>query len=363
MRNKADFVAHSRGGFGEKRLREVRGAAMKETAYDKSLTIADIAEALGVSKTTVSRAISGKGRIGEATRRKVLDYINAHDYKPNVIAQSLAQSKTFNICAVMPGNYDMMDMPFFRNSLMGVVEVVSAGGYDVIVTVSDEKDISNLERVISNHKVDGVVLLRAIVDDPAVSYLKERGVPFVVLGSVPDEGVVQVDSNHREACREMTSVLLMKGMRRIALIGGNETHIVTQSRLAGFQDAYRDMKIPLQKDLIYQNVENSVMAEKAVNEVLAKDIDGIMCMDDAICNYILQKFDRDGTKVPEDVRIASFYSSNMLENHIPSITSLKFDVKELGMVCGRILLEQIEGGTVKQSTILGYEVVLKESTK
>ena len=65
-----------------------------------NITIADVAETLGVSKTTVSRAISGKGRISEATRQRVLNYIDEHDYKPNVIARGLAQSKTFNLCVV-----------------------------------------------------------------------------------------------------------------------------------------------------------------------------------------------------------------------------------------------------------------------
>lgn len=81
------------------------------------ITISDVAEALGVSKTTVSRAISGKGRIGEATRQKVLAYIEEHDYKPNVIARGLAQSKTFNLCVVMPEDYVLVDLPFFRKSL------------------------------------------------------------------------------------------------------------------------------------------------------------------------------------------------------------------------------------------------------
>ena len=82
-----------------------------------NITISDVAEALGVSKTTVSRAISGKGRIGAATRKRVLEYIQEHDYKPNVIARGLAQSKTFNICgdagglctcrsAFFPGSYN-----------------------------------------------------------------------------------------------------------------------------------------------------------------------------------------------------------------------------------------------------------------
>ena len=89
----------------------------------KNITISDVAEALGVSKTTVSRAISGKGRIGEATRQRILEYIEEHDYKPNVIAKGLAQSRTYNICVVMPGNYSLVDLPFFQEIIMGIQEV------------------------------------------------------------------------------------------------------------------------------------------------------------------------------------------------------------------------------------------------
>ena len=89
------------------------------------ITISDVAEALGVSKTTVSRAISGKGRIGEATRQKVLAYIEEHDYKPNVIARGLAQSKTFNLCVVMPEDYALVDLPFFQEVITG--EMVARG--------------------------------------------------------------------------------------------------------------------------------------------------------------------------------------------------------------------------------------------
>ena len=91
-----------------------------ESSDNKNITIADVAEALGVSKTTVSRAISGKGRIGEATRERVLAYIEEHDYQPNVIAKGLAQSKTFNICVVMPEHYGMSDLTFFQDCLFGI---------------------------------------------------------------------------------------------------------------------------------------------------------------------------------------------------------------------------------------------------
>ena len=87
---------------------------------EKDITIADVAEALGVSKTTVSRAISGKGRIGKETRKRVLEYIEEHDYKPNAIAKGLAQSKTYNICVVMPRDYEVVDWNFFQRCLFGI---------------------------------------------------------------------------------------------------------------------------------------------------------------------------------------------------------------------------------------------------
>ena len=84
------------------------------------MTIADVAEALNISKTTVSRAISGKGRIGAETRRKVMEYIEKHNYKPSVIAKGLAQSKSYNIGWVMPSDYSVVDLPFFQKCLMAV---------------------------------------------------------------------------------------------------------------------------------------------------------------------------------------------------------------------------------------------------
>lgn len=208
---------------------------------NKTLTIADIADALGVSKTTVSRAISGKGRIGSETRERVLKYIDAHNYTPNVIAKSLAQNKTYNLAVVMPGDYELIDLPFFQNCIMGIQEIASSFDYDMLLTVCNNADVTKLERIVRNRKVDGVILLRSFMDDVQVEYLQEKNVPFVVTGSSNYKGVVQVDNDHRAACRELTSILLMKRMKKIALIGGNEEHVVTQSRLMGFKDAFAEI--------------------------------------------------------------------------------------------------------------------------
>lgn len=330
---------------------------------NKTLTIADIADALGVSKTTVSRAISGKGRIGSETRERVLKYIDAHNYTPNVIAKSLAQNKTYNLAVVMPGDYELIDLPFFQNCIMGIQEIASSFDYDMLLTVCNNADVTKLERIVRNRKVDGVILLRSFMDDVQVEYLQEKNVPFVVTGSSNYKGVVQVDNDHRAACRELTSILLMKRMKKIALIGGNEEHVVTQSRLMGFKDAFADSGTAVDESLIYMNLYNPVLLDGKLDDIIKREVDCIVCMDDAICMEVLYKLRREGISVPDQIRVASFYNSSMLETHDPSITSLDFDAKELGMLVCRTLLDMIEGQKVQKKTLLGYEVRLRESTK
>ncbi|MCI5857193.1 MAG: LacI family transcriptional regulator [Agathobacter sp.] len=329
----------------------------------KNITISDVAEALGVSKTTVSRAISGKGRIGEATRKRVMEYITEHDYKPNVIAKGLAQSKTYNICVVMPGNYALVDLPFFQEAIMGIQEIAGMMEYDILLCISQENDVSSLERILSNHKVDGVILLRTFVKDAQIELLSSRNIPFVTAGSTEYKNVIQIDHDHKNACRELTSIILMRGMERIALLGGNESFVVNRSRFQGFEEAYTQMGKQYEQDLIYMNLESKAFMDRAVESAMDQKVDCILCMDDAICSQVLRKLRQEHIKVPRDVRVASFYNSSVLENNIPSITSLSFDARELGSAVCKNLLSQIEEGTVEERTLLSYEVVLKESTK
>lgn len=329
----------------------------------RNLTIGDIADALGVSKTTVSRAISGKGRIGDDTKKRVLDYINEHNYRPNMLAKGLAQSRTFNIALALPGDYNLEDMSFFQKCLMGISEIANSFEYDVMVAVIPPNDTSQLERMITNRKIDGVILMRTVFQDNAAAYLKDTEIPFVAIGSSDDKKIIQVDNDHRAACRELTSILLMRGMHKLALIGGNQSHVVTQTRLNGYLDAHREMGIAVDDSMIYLDVDSSVLADKIVDELLARQCECIIGMDDSICNYVLNKLKKEKVRVPQDIKVASFYNSSMLENHVPSITSLAFDVLELGMMTCRTLLDLIDGKPVKERTLLGYGVSLKESTQ
>jgi DNA-binding LacI/PurR family transcriptional regulator len=329
---------------------------------NKNITISDVADALGVSKTTVSRAISGKGRIGEATRQRVIEYITVHDYTPNVIAKGLAQSKTFNLCVVMPGNYALVDLPFFQEAIIGIQETAEQMQYDILLCISRENDVSSLERILSNRKVDGVMLLRTFVKDPQIELLLSKHIPFVTVGSTEYKHVAQIDHDHENACCELTAILLSQGMERIALLGGNDHFVVNKSRFRGYEKAYEACGRAIDPAIIYSNLENKELIERAVDSALENHADCILCMDDAICGQVLRKLRQDHRKVPEQVRVASFYNSAVLENNTPSVTALSFDARALGSAACTNLLGQIAHEAYEERTLLSYEVVLKQST-
>lgn len=329
----------------------------------KKITIGDVAEALGVSKTTVSRAISGKGRIGNGTKERVLRYIEEHDYKPNVIAKGLAQSKTYNIGLIMPGNHNFVDSSFFQKCMLGISGVAAAADYDMVVSMIQDDDLSQLKRLVRNNKVDGMILSRTLVDDEPAEYLKKNRVPFVAIGTSPDPDIIQIDHDHREACRELTSILLMKGLRRMALLGGSRDIVITNRRYQGFMDAFESQKLRPDPGLIFMDADRNGVIEEIVEELVYRKTECIVCMDDSICYQVLNVLKKNRIDVPGDVRVASFYNSSLLENNIPAVTSLQFDATKLGMVTCRTLLDYLAGKEVPGRTLLSYEAVFKESTK
>ena len=220
---------------------------------EKRMTINDVAEQLGVSISTVSRAISGKGRIGSETRRKVMEFIEEHDYHPNSSAKSLAQAKTENIALLIPEVKTLVAQPFFYMCMCGVNEVAQARGYDMFVVTTNGQDTARLKRLLDNEKVDGVILGNTHRDDVFARFLKSRGCPFVAIGSMDDDSVIQVDHDNMGACRDLTAILLSRRMRRIAYMGQADDLIVNEERYRGYLQAHRDIGTDVDMDLVYRD--------------------------------------------------------------------------------------------------------------
>lgn len=329
---------------------------------DEKITIDDVARALDVSKTTVSRALSGKGRVGAATKERILNYIEEHNYVPNAMAKGLAQKKTYNIGICAPDDFALMDLPFFQRALMGVCEAASNADYDVVVSMTKKDDISQLERLVNNRKVDGIVLTRTLTKDLPAEFLLSKGVPFVAIGSSTNDKIIQIDNDHEKACFDLTSKLIEQGIRRFSLLANDTGFVVNQMRMDGFKRAIDEAGLSIKDVTIYDNV-NDGSVEYMVDRILKSDTECIICMDDSICTRVLDKISRNNFEIPTDIKIASFYNSRVLDRNTPSITSISFDAKELGRVACKTLLSMIDGEEVEKRQLLGYKVLMRDSTK
>ena len=339
------------------------GWVYMESEDKKIYTIEDIAQELGVSKTTVSRAISGKGRIGQMTRERVLKFIEEHDYRPNVLARGLAQKKTYNLALLLPKDYVATEFSFFKDCMNGICGMASENDYDIIISMIDGSDLSQLQRLISNRKVDGVIVSRSMGNSPEQSYLRENNIPWVVIGPPQEAGVVFVDNKNQQASEELTSILLMKGIKRLAILGGREEYKVTESRYRGYADAHKKAGIPVDEELVFMNADNPVKIASAVEKALQKQTDGIVCMDDVICSMALSCLGEKRIKIPNEYKVASLYDSRNLEYNDPPITSVRFDTIRLGrLACAKLL--KLLGEEVEEDTYsLSYQVILRESTQ
>ena len=349
----------------------------------KSISVSDIAEALGISKTTVSRALSGNGRIGNETRMRVRRYIEEHganELRDKISRQAAEDSrntgsvqygsgrKTNNIGIVVPDDHAFMELPFFQNCLKGICESASTFGYETMIAMVTSANRTQLERMVDNHKVDGVIITRVADDDDLLPMLHEKGIPFVVIGNTSMPDICRVDSDHRMACRELTSLLLMKKVGNMVLLYHDHANEVTKNRIAGFKEAFGVYggdnagypgEAGTDRSIIYASEEEM---DRVVQDIKKKKYGCIVCGDDVICAAMLEKLKNAEIKIPRDVRVASFYNSSILEKNRPPITTLHFDAKQLGATGCRNLLGLIEGRDVPETTLLGYEILMKDST-
>lgn len=326
-------------------------------------TIEDVARELGINKSTVSRAISGKGRVGEETRAKVLAFIEEHDYHPNAVAKSLAQNRTCNLGLVLPGDYSSIQPAFFHEFMEGCCEIAAEHDYDVMVSMIKDQDLSQLERMVRNQKVDGILVSWSTLESRVTDMLKKKNVPHVVAGRSPHWDVPCVDNDNEGASREMTHMLLSRGLKNLVLLGGNDRDYVTHCRQRGYETAHAQAGIPIRPEQIFLNINDAKKAASALETALRMKADGIICMDDYICILALTYLREKGIAIPDDVQIASFYDSLILKQYTPSVTSLHFDAKELGRIACKILLERLDGQETSYSSRIGYQLIVRESTR
>lgn len=283
---------------------------------DKVVDIGTIAAALGVSKTMVSRAISGNGRVGAATRQRVQDYVKEHNYTPSVMARGLAMRCSYNISLVISKQFSDFEMPFLRKTMRSVYQAAEDCDYDVLLTLVGENETRPVERLLDNRKIDGLILTRTLERDPL-----------------------------------------------IPLLGGTMLYTVNMSRLEGFKQAYDMMNQKIDESLLFLELETDDLRMQAVSQALERKPDCILCMDDRLTLLAMNMLKQQGVRVPQDIRVASLYDSSALAESSPAITAVQFDAYALGRKATQQLLQALKGREVETRVELGYQVSMRESTK
>lgn len=322
------------------------------------ITMDIIAKELEVSKTTVSRAISGKGRVGAETRDRVLKYIDSLGYKPNSMAQALAGNKTYNIGVVVPDTDERGGAPFFKDCLMGVTGAASRRDYDTVLAVVSYDNISRLERLVTGRRVDGLVLTRVDRGGKVTAYLRSQGMPFVLIGRDSQEGVCQIDSDQKDGCRELTAQMLAQSSK-VALLAGPKEMDVERLRYEGYEQAFALAGREVDKELVFWNSEEWL--EEALEKILAAGVERLACSDDLLCLKVMESLKRRGVSVPEQMKVVSFFDSEDLEKNKVPVTALHVNTKALSERAGDLLIDIINGKTPDTRNFVKCSVLYRSS--
>ena len=323
------------------------------------LTVREIADALSLSMTTVSRSLSGKGRISPETRNRVLEYVNRSGRK----APGSARVQSGNVTLVVPPRFVHLDLPFLRKCMGGVCRMAAQRDYDVLLCYADETSTSQLERQLEARKTDGVILSQIVQNDPCLELVRQYRIPFVALGRLENDSAVQVDNDHVAAGQEMTDLLLRLGLRRIAFLGGSSRYMVNQDRLEGYRRGMQSFGLEPEEWLVRTGVETAEQLVDAMDRILEQGPECLLCGDDSLTVSAIKELRLRNVNVPRDLRVASLYDSELLESLVPGISAVHFDAAALGASGCRILLDCLAGREVSGRRVAGYQVILRDSTK
>lgn len=326
----------------------------------KEISLAEAAQELQLSKTTISRALSGKGRIGKETQDRIARFLEEQNA---VVKTRSGMEKSKNIAILFPSHAIVAETPFFQNCLDGVYAYCSQKGYDLFYVSEKNDDLSKLEQLLDRKKVDGFILTHYQLGNNLIQYLQMKKVPFVLIGSIDDDSVIQVDSDHKAAGIELASMLLRNGEKNIALLSADSNNMVNRYRCEGFLGVICQKGSSNNQELFFQNVDGPMELDRAVLKIVDNKADCAVCTDDALCKKLVRKLQEYGCRIPEEIRVASMHDSIHMEMNNPPITAIRVDGHQLGSIAAKVLIGMLEGKKMPIKSCANYEIRLRQSTK
>lgn len=326
------------------------------------ITITDIANQLGVSPSTVSRALRDHPSISAETKRNVLAVAEKYKYQPNLLALSLLNKKTGIIGVVVPE----ITGYFFATVISGVQDMVKKAGYKLLICQSNEsfEEEKKLLQDILSLRLDGVLISPTYETTTYEHFeaLQSAGIPLVIFDrdcSGFDADKVLVDSY--DGAYQAVEYLIRNRYKNIAHIAGPLMFPTFKQRLDGYLNAHYDNNLPICSDLIIKSGGFSADAGiDAVEQLMGrkKKFDAIFTVNDSVAIGAMYVLREQGYRVPEDIALVGFDDEPYAQHFYPALSSVWQPAYELGMLSAKILLDRYSEKDVQRS--YRYEVLKPE---
>jgi LacI family transcriptional regulator len=337
----------------------------------EAITIKDIAKALGLSTSTVSRALRGSYEISAETKKLVLEYAEKLNYRPNPIAQSLKEKRSRSIGIIVCE----IANNFFSQAINGIESVAYKKGYYVIISQSHEsyeREVSNAQ-YLTSRSVDGLLvsLSTETTDLSHFKKLHEKGLPIVFFDRITEEMQThKVSANNFNGAYQATEHLLKSGFKRIAHITISPHLSITKERLAGYKAALADNGVPFDESLVkYCKYGGLIISEteQAVDALLhlPKKVDAIVAASDKLSTGCLGTLAKRNIKIPEDIALVGFTNSPLTDVFHPPMSSVSQPAFEMGQVAMEMLIQIIESRrpiTEFETRVLNTELTIRASS-
>lgn len=340
----------------------------RKSRKKNQVTIIDIAERLGVSASTVSRALSGKSDISEVTRQEILKTAREMDYQPNLLAQGLILSETHTIGVIIPN----IERPFFASVVSGIQQVASEAGYRVMICQSNEShqtEVANVQALVAS-RVDGLLICHSIRTETFdhIKLQHRKGIPIIHFDRVCNEiDTPKVLLDNEGGAFLAVEHLLNQGCKNIACLAGPENLIISRERESGYLKALQKYDISVRSELMIRGDFSTAHASEGIERLLSmpQKPDGIFCMHYKNAIEIMVKLKERGIKVPEDICIVGFGDESLTAMIEPSLTTIHQNPYLVGQKAASLFLEKMTGSEesqISKTVIVAGELIVRDSS-
>jgi LacI family transcriptional regulator len=334
----------------------------------KNITIHDIARQLGISASTVSRALSDHPRISQATRTLVKETAIKLGYHPNSIAAHLRKGKSKTAGILVP----RITRVFFANVIGGIEEVLSEAGYSITICQSYEEYSKELQSLntLNNLRVDGIIisLSAGTTSTQHLQSLQNRGLNIVMFDRIAEDmNVSSVKIDDFYGAYQAVSHLLDQGYTRIAHFSGPQQLNVYRDRQAGYLKALKDRNIRINQNFIIDDCltkEKGIEASRNLLKLTEKP-DAFFAASDFSAVGVMITAKSMGVKIPSELGLVGFANEPFTEFTSPSLSSVDQDSVNMGKIVARVFLNSLEPSfdpKRKEKIVLTPELIIRESS-